>query len=132
MNVLIENNIESVLKLTAIYFKKIEFEQYSNTKYDGEVKVGFALRQKSKDNTLEIGIHFTIVGENAFKLEGELSGIFGIDEGADISIERLKPNAISIMFPYLRSQVTLLTTQPTMMPIVLPPININKLIRKVD
>lgn len=132
MNISVENNIQSVLKLKEIYFKKIEFEQYSGTKYDGEVKVSFALKEKCKKDTLEIEIHFTIVGEIAFKLEGELCGIFGIDKIADISIEKLKTNAIAIMFPYLRSQVTLLTTQPTMIPIVLPPININKLITKID
>ena len=31
-----------------------------------------------------------------------------------------------IMFPFIRSQVTLLTTQPGMTPIVLPPINTTK------
>jgi preprotein translocase subunit SecB len=30
------------------------------------------------------------------------------------------------MFPFIRSQVTLLTTQPGMTPIVLPPINTAK------
>lgn len=36
-------------------------------------------------------------------------------------------NTIAIMFPFLRSQVSLMTTQPGMMPIVLPPINTAKL-----
>lgn len=36
-------------------------------------------------------------------------------------------NTIAIMFPFIRSQVSLMTTQPGMMPIVLPPINTAKL-----
>ena len=38
----------------------------------------------------------------------------------------VKTNTVAIMFPFIRSQVTLLTTQPGMTPIVLPPINTTK------
>ena len=38
----------------------------------------------------------------------------------------IKNNTVAIMFPFIRSQVTLLTTQPGMTPIVLPPINTTK------
>ena len=38
----------------------------------------------------------------------------------------IKTNTVAIMFPFIRSQVTLLTTQPGMTPIVLPPINTTK------
>ncbi len=37
----------------------------------------------------------------------------------------VKTNTVAIMFPFIRSQVTLLTTQPGMTPIVLPPIQQN-------
>ena len=35
---------------------------------------------------------------------------------------------ISIIFPFIRSQVSLLTTQPGITPIMIPPINLNSLI----
>lgn len=35
----------------------------------------------------------------------------------------IETNTVAIMFPFIRSQVSLLSTQPGMMPIVLPPIN---------
>jgi preprotein translocase subunit SecB len=38
----------------------------------------------------------------------------------------VKTNTVAIMFPFIRSQVTLLTTQPGMTPIVLPPIYTTK------
>lgn len=38
----------------------------------------------------------------------------------------IKKNTIAIMFPFVRSQISLLTTQPGMMPVVLPPINTAK------
>lgn len=36
-------------------------------------------------------------------------------------------NTVAIMFPFIRSQITLMTSQPGMQPIVLPPINATKL-----
>lgn len=36
-------------------------------------------------------------------------------------------NTVAIMFPFIRSQVSLLTTQPGLTPIILPPINTAKL-----
>ena len=38
----------------------------------------------------------------------------------------INTNTVAIMFPFIRSQVTLLTTQPGMTPIVLPAINTTK------
>jgi preprotein translocase subunit SecB len=34
------------------------------------------------------------------------------------------------MFPYLRSQVTLMTTQPNITPVIIPPININSFLKR--
>lgn len=39
-------------------------------------------------------------------------------------MEMLEKNAIAIMFPYIRSYISLITTQPGMDPIVLPVMNI--------
>ena len=39
----------------------------------------------------------------------------------------IKQNAVAIMFPFIRSQITLMTSQPGMTPIVLPTINTAKL-----
>lgn len=39
----------------------------------------------------------------------------------------IRTNTVAIMFPFIRSQISLLTTQPNMAPIVLPPINTMRL-----
>jgi preprotein translocase subunit SecB len=46
----------------------------------------------------------------------------------DIKEILTKKNTLSIMFPYLRSQITLMTSQPNMQPVILPAININAFI----
>lgn len=50
-------------------------------------------------------------------------------ESDDYSMEEnvVNANTVAIMFPFVRSQVSLMTTQPGMSPIVLPPINTAKL-----
>ena len=39
---------------------------------------------------------------------------------------------MSILFPYLRAQVTLMTAQPDIEPVVIPAININALLQNLD
>ena len=40
----------------------------------------------------------------------------------------IQKNAVAIMMPYVRSQLTLLTSQPGVDPIVMPPLNINAML----
>ena len=47
------------------------------------------------------------------------------EQTANMLIEK---NTIAIMFPYVRSYISTITSIPNMSPIVLPPINVNKLI----
>ena len=64
-----------------------------------------------------------------FEMSISLEGKFNIVCEDALMKERLKKNnTISILFPYIRSEVTLLTSQPEMTPVIIPPININKLI----
>lgn len=39
----------------------------------------------------------------------------------------MSKNAVAILMPYLRSELTLLTAQPDTESVVLPPFNINKM-----
>lgn len=56
---------------------------------------------------------------------------FFIDTNDPIKEKTLiNANTVAIMFPFIRSQVSLMTTQPGMSPIVLPPINTAKFMEK--
>ncbi len=44
--------------------------------------------------------------------------------------EVLETNMVAIMFPYIRSYITLITTQPGMVPVVLPAMNIMAMINE--
>ena len=55
--------------------------------------------------------------------------IFETEQKTRTLIER---NTLAIMFPYFRSYVSTLTTQPGMMPIVLPAMNIIAMLTEKD
>lgn len=67
-------------------------------------------------------------------LEIVVSGIFEFrtkleQEKKDIIITK---NTVAILFPYLRSQVTLMMAQPDIEPVVIPAININALLKNME
>lgn len=128
------SEIKSALILQNMVFDKIEF-----------IRKGF-----KNENDLEFGIQVQIGRnqEDEFKvtliLDGEkddeyqftisLSGFFKVDHGeilGDVKVQDLiYKNAVAILMPYLRSEVTLLTAQPNTESVVLPPFNINKMLDK--
>lgn len=85
-----------------------------------------------KDKEIKVELFGKVSDEQGdFNLEVTLEAIFeckfaGIPE--DVKETLIKKNTLAIMFPYMRSQITLMTSQPNMQPIVLPAINISAFI----
>lgn len=78
--------------------------------------------QKLENNTYEVILN-TTVSDNDEKIFVNVKGraiFFTQQENMDI----LEKNTIAIMFPYIRSYISTITTQPGMNPIVLPAMNI--------
>ena len=63
------------------------------------------------------------LGDFEKKLEIVVKCIANFETGQKNTL-LIEKNAIAIMFPYVRSYITLITSQPGMSPIVLPPINV--------
>lgn len=132
----IKNNTNSILKLKSIIVKEFSFER--QLMFDSNISPKVTLSKKietndNMDSCVSLSIKF--FAETAYSLSLSIMGVFSVsDEDSqkiDISKETLlEKNAVSILFPYLRSQITLLTSQPSFQPIVLPPININALFDK--
>ena len=83
---------------------------------------------KYEENKIFIKLYCKVEKKDSFELNLCLVGIFIV--GKDFPVSKLLPNAIAIMFPYLRSQVTIMTTQPNATPVVIPPININSFLKR--
>ena len=93
----------------------------------------FFLDSDSEDETkVKVTIDTMVANEpNSVVLNLQTVGIFKIDKANtdETTYDHLiKANTVAIIFPFIRSQISLLTSQPGMMPIMLPPININALV----
>lgn len=119
----------SILEMKHIYISESHFTRNSTSISSKELMIN-AERIISNTND-EYTIKLTIKVTNKlseFQVEVTCEGIFGVSgDSSVIGKSLIERNAIAIMFPYVRSQITLITACPGFQPIVLPPINIIKL-----
>lgn len=119
----IKTDYESPLVLKNIIITEGHFKRNEDSLEDLELKVGVShdverLSEQEYKITLELN-----VADPEEKLSVFVKGmaIFETKQENQMLIER---NTLAIMFPYFRSYVSTLTTQPGMTPIVLPAMNI--------
>lgn len=127
----------SVLQMEKIYFKKLKFdrkvEKEINTD-DMSFNISIKTNEQEGRFYLELGVNIQDKDKTDFEVDCVLLGIFNVDLDVPPEIKEtlLKKNTTAILFPYMRSQVTLLTSQPNMEPIIIPTINVNKLIDSIE
>ena len=119
----IKTDYESPLVLKNIIITEGHFKRNEDSLENLELKVGVfhdveRLSEREYKITLELN-----VADPEEKLSVFVKGmaIFETKQENQMLIER---NTLAIMFPYFRSYVSTLTTQPGMTPIVLPAMNI--------
>ena len=124
----INKNFESQLKQKIIYFKSISFCR--NEKLPQNLKADFDVSYKySKKTSITVELIANINSESGLKIEIVLVGEYELINCSEMSQDEkkeiLEKNTVAIMFPYLRSEISIITAQPFMPSITLPPININ-------
>ena len=119
----IKTDYESPLVLKNIIITEGHFKRNEDSLENLELKIGVShdverLSERDYKITLELN-----VADPEEKLSVFVKGmaIFETKQENPMLIER---NTLAIMFPYFRSYVSTLTTQPGMTPIVLPAMNI--------
>ena len=118
-----------VLKLNALVFDEIIFKRLGMHN-DNELEVSFSVSIGTNlSDQEEKKVSVRIVGEKReeYNFEIQASGFFSYQGKAEDSI--IQQNAVAIVMPYIRSQVSLLTAQPGVEPVVLPPFNIAEMMR---
>ena len=118
--------IESNLKMKNFYFSKCCFEgrkEISNGAYHAYIKKRIT---KKAEHEYDVEVNLKI-SKNDFELLVVANAEF-LYEAENYNQEEIliHKNTVAIMFPFIRSQVSLMTAQPGMMPVVLPPINTAK------
>lgn len=127
-----KDGIHSVLKLEKLVFDKIEFRRLG-FKNDKEIKLGIRSNISQKQGADIYKITLVLNGDkpDEYSFDISLTGFFAIEDCPNITQELkndlVSKNAIAILMPYLRSEVSLLTAQPGMECVVLPAFNINKM-----
>ena len=120
-------DMRSNLQMKDFYFSRFSFARDKVIK-DGELNVDLQKNIISKgDHEYNIILTTTIEKDDMnIELVAEAQFLY---ESDDYSREEsiINTNTVAIMFPFIRSQVTLLTSQPGMIPIILPAINTKKL-----
>lgn len=124
---------EAVLKLNRVYFDEIEYRFHAKDDCVCEYNFNFEKALENiKENQYRLFLKCNAINEkNDIELHIEVVGEFECElEDETLRSSLLNQNAVAILFPYLRSQICLVTTQPQSIPINLPAININSLFEK--
>lgn len=120
----------SILTLHQTIIDKLSFERFSDdvNKIDDEGQINFSHNMKQIDEfVFRVSLGVALWAESKYLIKTQISGIFSISEDSVLGKKVLANNTIAILFPYLRSQLTLLTSQPGFEPVILPIMNINAL-----
>lgn len=128
------SNTQCKIQMLDLYFSKYNFTHTrgaEDTEYNTSFKIEYAINN-GDETKVKVTIDAMVKNSSeTINLELQTIGIFQIDRN-DIDEETyehlIKANTVAIIFPFIRSQVSLLTTQPGIMPVVIPPLNINALI----
>ena len=122
--------------MLGLYFSKYSVDlngPIDNGALKNTINVSYAKKPDDKYQ-VKIQIDLSLADENdRFKLFLQTLGFFKLEKDENMSDELadeiLKKNTVAIMFPFIRSQVSLLTTQPGMAPVLLQPIDVNALLK---
>ncbi len=116
--------MDCVLKLNALVFDDITFKRLGMHS-DNELEISFSVSIGTNIADQDIKkVSVKVLGEKReeYSFEIQVSGFFSFEGNAEDSI--IQQNAVAIVMPYIRSEVSLLTAQPGVEPVVIPPLNI--------
>ena len=119
-----------MLKLKELVFDKILFQRDGfKNESKLELEFGYAHEEPSEHDHVA---HLSIKGKklDEYEFEVSASGYFNVESDDAQTNLILRQNAAAIVFPYIRSQITFLTAQPGIDSVVLPPMNVAKLVEE--
>lgn len=127
-----EKNIRSALQLKKLVFDKIEFNRHGfQNQNKPEFKIQSEISKREDDEVYRCSLTLKGNKRDEYTLEVKLSGYFTFSSEEEITEKRknevITKNTIAIIMPYLRSEITLLTSQPDTEPVILPVLNINNM-----
>ena len=130
-------NSKSLLIVKKIFIEDMSFKR--ENVIEGVIRfsntcIGKTIKKLNDDKyKCSLSLNMSDSSESA-KLKIIVSGIFEFNLGFDDEQKEsiITKNTMAILFPYLRAQITIMTSQPDVEPVVLPAININALLKNMD
>lgn len=119
------NKIKSTLKMENFYFSECSVKRNSSISTEA---LKFDLQKEIKkigDYVYRVELSFVVNKEHNdlnIKIVAVADFTFESDD-KKLTETIIEKNTVAIMFPFIRSQVSLLSTQPGLTPIIIPPIN---------
>lgn len=124
------NPVQSVLSLDKLFFDRVSFSMNETLLQDKSPKYELSFERKvselQKDQKYRVSL-LCKINEDASQLsfEARVVGVFSVlSESCEIRDLLIKKNTLTVLFPYLRSMISLITSQGNIPPIVLPILNI--------
>lgn len=126
------DSCKSILVMERLVFDKIEFSRKgfaNNEKFEYQLSIDIGCN--SEKDMFKVSLSLSGEKQNEYSLFVKLSGFFYVKDGEqigeDVKNSLMGMNAVAVMLPYLRSQVSALTSQPYTESVVLPLLNVQSL-----
>lgn len=132
----LDPKFRSVVRMERSYIKEIQFQRSPDPIQEADLHVRFErscfFNMEKTQCTVELSCHIS-EPDDRLRCTVTMCGIFSCPCAEEAQrVELLERNTTAILFPYLRSQVSLVTAQPDLTPIVLPAMNINAFFDKKE
>ncbi len=134
-----DHKYKSVLKFEKYIVKEICYranESYTacadgiSLDFDFDAQSQFSEDNKKMEVELQTDIFSGAVQKNyPFEMSVCIKGFFCIEIG-DEKLQNFEANAIAILFPYMRAIVSTYTANANIVPVILPPMNINAYLKR--
>ena len=126
---------KSKLRFEKYIVKRVNFEYNEEFKDDSanldiDIDKNIEYIKNKMIVTLEVNLFSKTEKRYPFRMNVEVKGFFEI-ENNDENIN-FEPNAIAILYPYVRAIVSTYTSNANVMPLILPSINVNKLLEEKE
>ncbi len=126
-----QQKISGDLTMDHLVCDKLVFDRYGFRTNEEAPKLNLAFRtEKDHDGSYRVSLQVIARKESEYTATVRITGYFSVDEDNPHKDTLLHQNTIAILLPFARSQMTLLTTQPETTPVLLPVINVKKLIEQ--
>lgn len=128
-----DDKIASMLKLCRVVFDEISFARIGFKQSHAKTKFSMGRTvNKISDGQYQVSLSAKVVRSEEYEAEVSITGYCEIDESDPHKDTILKENAVAILFPYVRAELTLITAQPETEPFVLPAVNIKAMLDEAE